>query len=247
MSVYTLRASAALDNSYDACVLTTGPTITNYAIWEQLKNNGKFNITINGTEYTINPDFSSDGSMSDVATSLNTALDSAISGITCTWDTDHFVITMPVGYFCGYLYSPSDGKDISGIGTQYTPYKWLNGISGIATITPTLVTIPSGTTNLDLAVTYTVGATETGNKISVKPIYFFVAQDDPHQSQAYQFTTITSFAWASDEYESAQLDTGTYRHLVSLSNVPDSVRIAVLCKETGVATHAGTAEVKLIL
>lgn len=65
-----------------------------FASWAAITD-GSFRITVDGTAYNVDAvDFSGDGSMADVAATLQAALRVATSGTeTLVWSTDHFVIT----------------------------------------------------------------------------------------------------------------------------------------------------------
>lgn len=85
--------------------------------WKQLGTAGKFSITVNGTACTnLNPDFSSVASMADVATAIEAVLDAAVTGTTCAWSTDHFVITSPATGTGTITFgrAPGTGTDIAG-------------------------------------------------------------------------------------------------------------------------------------
>jgi hypothetical protein len=83
---------------------------------------GGFDLTINGTNRTIaDLDFSGAGSMAAIATLIQTALNAALSGTTCVWSTDHFLITSPstgTGQTIGFAVAPTTGgpsADISAL------------------------------------------------------------------------------------------------------------------------------------
>jgi hypothetical protein len=65
-----------------------------FASWAAITD-GSFRVTVDGTAYNVDAiDFSGDGSMDDVASTIQTALQTATSGSeTVVWSTDHFIIT----------------------------------------------------------------------------------------------------------------------------------------------------------
>jgi hypothetical protein len=65
-----------------------------FASWATITD-GSFRVTVDGTAYNVDAiDFSGDGSMDDVASTIQTALQTATSGSeTVVWSTDHFIIT----------------------------------------------------------------------------------------------------------------------------------------------------------
>jgi len=74
-----------------AAVLTGSDTVpsADYTVWEAISD-GEFNITVDGTPQIITlVDFTGDANMAEVAATI----DAKITGATCAWDTDHFVIT----------------------------------------------------------------------------------------------------------------------------------------------------------
>jgi len=97
--------------------------------WKGIGSTGLFSITVNGTALTdLNPDFSGVASMADVATAIQTVLDAGLTGTTCAWSVDHFVITAP-GVGNGtitVLSAPGSGVDIAAAG-------WMNGKTGTPT------------------------------------------------------------------------------------------------------------------
>jgi hypothetical protein len=74
-----------------AAVLEGSATVveTTLATWNAISD-GEFTISVDGVEQDVTGlDFSLDASMTEVAA----AIDTGLSGASCSWDTDHFVIT----------------------------------------------------------------------------------------------------------------------------------------------------------
>jgi hypothetical protein len=104
----------------------------NFAAWAALTNTGKFTINVDGTVLTdVNPDFTGDSSMADVAASIQVALHAALAGTTCTWDGTAFRIGSPTvgnSSSVSQLSAPSGGVDLAAAG-------WMNGKAGYYNIT----------------------------------------------------------------------------------------------------------------
>jgi len=108
--------------TYTPAYLTGGSgALAVAATWASLASTGKFKIEINGTDYDdVNPNFTGDASMADVAASIQTALRTATSSTeTVAWSTNHFVFTSASTASTSIVKpceSPSTGTDISGAG-----------------------------------------------------------------------------------------------------------------------------------
>jgi hypothetical protein len=105
------------------------------ADWAALTNTGMFNITVDGLLYEdINPDFTGDVTMADVATSITLALAGGPGGL-CTFDVDMFIIDgAQVGQYGEVqgLTTPTGG------GVDLSDPSWLNSYDGYQSITDML-------------------------------------------------------------------------------------------------------------
>ena len=106
-----------------------------FASWAAITD-GSFRITVDGTAYNVDAvDFSGDGSMADVAATLQAALRTATSGTeTVSWSTDHFVITSTTEDEDSEISVTTTstgtvGTDISGLGAN----DWMDCDAGTAT------------------------------------------------------------------------------------------------------------------
>ena len=97
------------------------------ADWAALTTTGHFKVTINGTLYTVTPDFTGCTTMANVATAIQTALAALLTGTTCTYNTDHFVITTPTPAYRkgGTITVLTAGATVDISGTS-----WMNGCTG---------------------------------------------------------------------------------------------------------------------
>jgi len=125
-------------NAYLTCA-TAGSTT--YGDYTALTDTGYFYIELNGKKYLINPDFTSDGSMANVATSIQTALAASLTGATCTWSTDHFIIT--TAQASGSNTISKMEPYIVALGVDLTSSSWMNGGSN-ATVTDPVYTADAG-------------------------------------------------------------------------------------------------------
>ena len=108
-----------------------------FASWAAVTD-GSFRVTVDGTAYNVDAiDFSGDGSMADVATTLQSALQTATSSTeTVAWSTDHFVITSATSdedsevSVLSTIANPT-GTDISGAGAN----DWMDADTGNGTAT----------------------------------------------------------------------------------------------------------------
>lgn len=75
--------------------------------------NGGFDVAIDGTNHPITAlNFSSAGSMAAIATIIQTALNAALAGTTCTWTGTYFLITSPTtgtSSSVGFAVAPTGG------------------------------------------------------------------------------------------------------------------------------------------
>lgn len=117
--------------------ITSGSNVeTDPTVWAALTNTGQFKISIDGTEQTINPDFSGVTTMSAVASAIQTAIRTATSGSeTCEYnDFEKLVIKSGIttrSSSISHTSSPASGTDISGAGAD----DWLDMDSGNGIIT----------------------------------------------------------------------------------------------------------------
>ncbi len=106
-----------------------------FAAWAALTNTGKFTVVIDGVTLTdVNPDFTGDLSMADVAASIQAALDALLPGTTCAWSATFFYFSSPTigGYSSiGPLLAPTAGVDIAAAA-------WINGKTGYCSVTDIL-------------------------------------------------------------------------------------------------------------
>ena len=115
--------------------LTCGATGSPLASWQAISS-GYFDISIDGTDYTVGPcDFSSGMSdFDDIAAAIQAAIRVQTSSTeTCVYDTDHFIITSATTTnqsIISYLstYKGTDATDISS-------KTYMNGRDGYATMT----------------------------------------------------------------------------------------------------------------
>lgn len=126
-----------------AAYLTCGTAgSATYGDWAALTNTGKFSVTVDGTTLTdVNPDFTGDTSMANVAASIGVALNAGLAGTTCTWSTDHFVITSPTTGGTSsitYLSAPGSGTDLSS-------NSWMTGLLADGAATTAQTSVPSVT------------------------------------------------------------------------------------------------------
>lgn len=79
---------AAIRASQDPKLISGTSVETTIATWQAITD-GSFNIKVNGVSYDVTGlDFSGDASMTDVASTIQTAVQSAIStNLTCSWDS----------------------------------------------------------------------------------------------------------------------------------------------------------------
>lgn len=123
---------------YTPGYLTGGTSAqSNAGTWAAVTD-GSFRVTVDGVTYNVDGiDFTGDLSMSDVATTIQTALRAATSGTeTVVWSTDHFVITSgdTSSTSAVSLLETSTGTvgtDISGAGAS----DWMDADSGNGTVT----------------------------------------------------------------------------------------------------------------
>lgn len=128
------------------------------ANWAAITNAGKFTVIIDGTTYTdLNPDFTGCTTMAQVATAIQTVLNAAITGTTCTWNTNHFEIVSP---------SVGNGSNISvlmapTVGTDIAAAAWMNGKQGAVTFQTMERDIADALGDKNDAATTTVGTAAT--------------------------------------------------------------------------------------
>lgn len=103
-----------------ASAFLRGLTVTSLSSLTAITS-GAMSIKIDGTAYTISSvDLSAQVSFSGVASILQTKLNAALAGTTCTWDSNFkaFVITSPTSGTSStieYATAPASGTDISGL------------------------------------------------------------------------------------------------------------------------------------
>lgn len=172
---------------------------------------GGFDIMINGSNRTIaDLNFSGAVSITAVAALIQTALNTALAGTTCTWSTtEHrFLITSPstgTGQTIGYAVAPTTGgpsADISAL-LKFTGATGAIAVQGIAT-----ETIATGLAALKLwdpdfyGLTLTSFATVQNIKDaalwnqSEKGLFFFTSQDPLDKLSA---TTTDLFSYMQDQ------------------------------------------------
>lgn len=119
---------------------------TTYTDWVALAATASFEIDINDKTYIITPNFTGDTSMADVASSIQTALQTKIASVTCAYSTDHFVITTAKdesgeehGNSISVLRNPQTNTGVNLSGSS-----WMNGAYGSGVITPAILTTDAG-------------------------------------------------------------------------------------------------------
>lgn len=123
--------------TYTPAFLTGGSSAeSTAATWAALTNTGKFNMTIDGVAYTdINPDFTGDADMDDVAASIQAAIRAKTGGSeTCVWSTNRFIISSAdttASSAITVASTPSTGTDISGNGGS----PWMDCHTGTGVVT----------------------------------------------------------------------------------------------------------------
>ena len=114
--------------------LTCGAAGSPIATWQGITD-GHFKVTIDDTDYTVGPcDFSGDSDFDDVAATIQAAIRVQTGRTeTCTYDTDHFVITSSTTTNrSNVLYlRPHHGTDVTDISDK----TYMNGRDGFATET----------------------------------------------------------------------------------------------------------------
>jgi hypothetical protein len=136
--------SIAGTTGYTPAYLTGGSSAEgNFGTWAAVTD-GSFRITIDGTARNIDAiDFSGDGSMADVAATIQAAIRAATGSTeTCVWSTDHFIISSVLDASTSAITVTSTstgtvGTDISGAGAA----DWMDCDSGNGTVTALAGTI----------------------------------------------------------------------------------------------------------
>ena len=114
--------------------------------WTALTSTSTFQISLNGNDYVIAPDFTGDVSMANVAASIQVAIRLKVATATCTWSTDHFIITTvkdETGDEHGNSVSVLTNPD-SNSGTDIAGSSWMNGKYGAGVITAATLTTDAG-------------------------------------------------------------------------------------------------------
>jgi len=119
---------------------------TTASTWAALAATSTFEIDINSQTYIINPDFTGDASMANVAASIQTALRTKVASVTCAYSTDHFVITTAkdesgdnAANNISVLRNPT-----SNTGTNIAGASWMNGLYGAGIVTQATPTTDAG-------------------------------------------------------------------------------------------------------
>jgi hypothetical protein len=136
--------SIAGTTGYTPAYLTGGSSAEGtFGTWAAVTD-GSFRITIDGTARNIDAiDFSGDGSMADVAATIQAAIRAATGSTeTCVWSTDHFIISSVLDASTSAITVTSTstgtvGTDISGAGAA----DWMDCDSGNGTVTALAGTI----------------------------------------------------------------------------------------------------------
>jgi len=134
---------------YFSNALLTGGTSgsATYTEYVALTSTTKFELDINGKTYVVNPDFTGDVSMANVAASIQTAIRAVTSSTeTCTWSTDHFIFTVvkdESGEGMGNSISVLRNTG-SNTGVNLAGASWLDGLYGTGVVTPATLTTDAG-------------------------------------------------------------------------------------------------------
>jgi hypothetical protein len=144
--------SIAGTTGYTPAYLTGGSSAeATFGTWEAVTD-GSFRITIDGTARNIDGiDFSGDGSMDDVAATIQAAIRAVTGSLeTCVWSTDHFIISSVLDASTSAITVTSTstgtvGTDISGAGAA----DWMDCDSGNGTVTALAGTIGDLTIVID--------------------------------------------------------------------------------------------------
>ena len=131
-------------NAYLTCG-TAGETTA--ATWAALTSTTKFEIDILGKTYVVNPDFTGDASMDNVAASIQTAIRAVTGRLeTCTQAVNVITITVAKdesGEGMGNSISVLRNTD-SNTGVNIAGASWMNGLYGTGVITPATATTDLG-------------------------------------------------------------------------------------------------------
>lgn len=122
-----------------------GSTLADQVIgdWTGITNGG-FDIAINGVNEQITGlNFSAVATMANIATVIQTALNSAVAGTTCTWTGSYFLITSPttgVSSTVGFALTPTHSGSPTDVSTKIggTLASGANSVTGIAAETMTV-------------------------------------------------------------------------------------------------------------
>ncbi len=131
-------------NAYLTCG-TAGTTVA--ATWAALAATTKFEIDIGGKTYVVNPDFTGDTDMDEVAASIQTAIRTATGGTeTCTQGTNIFTITVAKDESGeGMANSISVLRNTAtNTGANIAGATWMNGLYGTGVVTPATLTTDAG-------------------------------------------------------------------------------------------------------
>lgn len=119
-----------LDNQLLVCATAGTSTLTD---WQAITD-GSVTVSVDGSTYSLaSLDFSGDGSLAEVAGTIQTALRDSLDGNTgyVRWAQDHFNVYNPGGVV-SYLTAGASGTDISGAG-------YMNGLTGSGTLSGALL------------------------------------------------------------------------------------------------------------
>jgi len=78
--------------------------------------------------------------MANVATSIQTALAAKVTGVTCAWSTDHFVITTSMNTDGNSISVLSADDTINTTAVDLAGSSWLNGKYGTGVVTKATAT-----------------------------------------------------------------------------------------------------------